>query len=134
MSDTQQTVDMSCPYFVDNIIAQDDDCDWEESGYVVVALPKKKYAIFHYSHCSCYGTWESLTGDGYSSGNDAPVRTLTPMWVGTKAGLLKLAKNLMDPAMPKRVASTDDYDHDHLMAVYGQVIEYFEKKEGAVHA
>jgi hypothetical protein len=38
-----------------------------------------------------------------------------------------MAKKKSDPAMPDREISTEDYDYDHLMKVYADVIELFKK-------
>lgn len=97
-----------------DIIAQDDDCDYSESGYVIIYdVVEKKYAIGRYSHCSCYGTWSAL-GDW--------------SWIGSKRQLIKMAKNKLDPDMPERKADPADYDYDHLEEVYKQVLKYFKEK------
>ena len=96
------------------VIAQDDDCDYSESGFVAVKDNKEnKYAIGRYSHCSCYGTWSALADWD---------------WVGTKRGLLKLARHKLDPNMPERKADPEDYDYDHLMNVYQQIIDWNNKQ------
>ena len=98
--------DESKRYF--EVIAQHDDNDYEESGYVVVHdLVTDEYALGNYAHCSCYGTWEALSGWN---------------WIGTKKDLIKLAKNRLDPDMPEREANPEDYDYDHLVEVYKQVL------------
>ena len=92
------------------IIAQDDDNDYSESGWVVIKDNKEnKYAIGRYSHCSCYGTWSAIADWD---------------WVGTLRSLLKLARNKLDPNMPERKADPEDYDYNHLMNVYNQVLEW----------
>lgn len=101
------------------IIAQHDDEDDDESGYIVVYDPNvNKYAISRYSHCSCYGTWSALGGDGHSWD-----------WVGNLRSLLKLARNKLDFNMPERKADPDDYDYSHLIYVYEQVLEWYKKRK-----
>ena len=97
------------------IIAQHDDEDYNESGWVCVYdLKDDKYALGHYSHCSCFGTWEALE-DGWN-------------WEGSLQELLGLANNMLDPDMPERKISPEDYDLDHLTAVYQQIIQWQKEK------
>lgn len=99
------------------IIAQDDDCDYSESGWVAVV--QGKYAgLARYSHCSCYGTWTSITDHTGALW----------LWQGTVTQLVKLAKNKKDPAIPKRDANPHDYDYNHLIKVYKQIGEWTEKQ------
>ena len=110
------------------IVAQDDDCDYSESGYVACIFPDDTAGIFHYSHCSCFGTWEALSGYGDYSFDDEPLeeREVHAVWTGTKEELYRLAENKRDPSYPTRESIEDDYDHDHLMKVYAQLLS---KKE-----
>lgn len=106
--------------FRNAIIAQDDDNDYEESGYVVVNVGKD-FAIARYGHCSCYGTWTNL-----SEGKSGIVWD----WEGSLRQLLKLARNKLDPhcSIGSRKADEKDYDYDHLMACYTQVLEWNENR------
>lgn len=104
-------------------IAQDDDQDYDESGYICLVRDKTAY-IGRYSHCSCYGTWTSLTGGGVSQ---AGVSQPCWSWIGTVPELKKLVKGKLDPCFPDRVANPEDYDYDHLMNLYKQLEEYFKK-------
>jgi hypothetical protein len=95
-------------------IAQDDDCDYEESGYIVVA-DDKKAAIAQYSHCSCYGTWTAMTKDS----------KIIWEWIGPIKDLIQMAKKKIDPHSPwERIASQQDSDYDHLMNCYDQVLKW----------
>lgn len=97
------------------IIAQDDDNDYSESGWVAVYDPNtNKCGLGHYSHCSCYGTWENL-----KNGWD---------WEGTPRELAKLAKNKLDPDMPEREMSVEDFDYDHLITVYNEVLIWYKNR------
>jgi len=113
--------------FEKSIIAQDDDCDYDESGYVACVFEDGSAAIFNYSHCSCYGTWEALSGQSdyyWAEDTTEPEdREIHPVWEGRKEELYVLAKAKMDPSHPGRPASEEDYDYDHLMKVYKQVLE-----------
>jgi hypothetical protein len=111
--------------FEESIIAQDDDCDYSESGWVAVVVDNWA-ALTKYGHCSCYDTWASITGGGISDdeGPDDPHWD----WIGTPDELVNLAKGRLDPALPNRVASTEDYDYDHLMKVYDQILEWSSKR------
>lgn len=115
--------------FEKSIIAQDDDNDYEESGYAVCYFPNEnKVALFSYSHCSCFGTWESISGSTESSYDEHTTdREVNPVWEGTPNEFIHLAEHKLDPAMPSRESSNEDYDHDHLMNVYTQGLEYFKK-------
>lgn len=107
--------------FVSHVIAQDDDQDYSESGYV--AVRKDDWAaIAKYSHCSCYGTWDSLTD-----------RTGKPAWdwEGTPGELVGMAIRMADPCMPDRVADEKDYDYDHLVKVYQQVLDWARENDVA---
>lgn len=105
--------------FSDSIIAQDDDEDYSESGYVVVRIGDW-CAIARYGHCSCFGTWASITGGGISDseGDTDPQWD----WQGTHAQLLDMARRTADPSMPERAADPEDSDYDHLQKVYQQVL------------
>lgn len=46
----------------DCIIAQDDDFDYSESGWVAFHY-EGGYYLAQYSHCSCYDTFEALNFD-----------------------------------------------------------------------
>lgn len=106
--------------FRESIIAQHDDDDYQESGYVVVRIGDW-CAVARYSHCSCFGTWASLTGDGM--GDDEGPSDPQWDWQGTYDQLLDMARRKADPVMPERNAEPDDYDYDHLCEVYRQVLE-----------
>lgn len=101
------------------IVAQDDDCDYSESGWVAV-VDGDWAALSRYGHCSCYDTWSDMTSDG----------TCDPIWdwEGTADGLIELAKYKLDPAIPQRVSQPDDYDYDHLMNVYDQILKWNERR------
>ncbi len=109
-------------------IAQDDDNDYQESGWICFCdanLPKSKavYYLANYSHCSCYGTWTALAGGDYSSSTPADAR-ISASWSGSLAQLIHLAKNNLCPLMPGRVINPDDSDYDHLVAVYARILEW----------
>lgn len=103
-----------------SIIAQDDDNDYEESGWVCVRIADW-CALTRYGHCSCYDTWASITGGGISDdeGPDDPHWD----WQGTWAQLLEIAKGKMDTGLPGRMIEKEDYDYDHLLNVYRQILE-----------
>ena len=103
--------------FRQSIVAQSDDENYQESGYVVVQIDNW-VAIARYGHCSCYDTWADLTGGGIS--DDEGPNDPCWNWQGTPEEFDILAKMVADPIMPERPASPDDYDYDHLVAVYAQ--------------
>lgn len=122
------------------VIAQHDDQDWEESGYVVWYWGDI-FRIDAYSHCSCYGTWTSIFGRSVSENADKSPDSYRSLWQGSADDLVAMAKRCSDPAMPERVADVKDSDFDHLQGVYEQVIAWdsggrklpndlFEKVEG----
>ncbi len=112
--------------FRQSVIAQHDDCDYSESGWVAVVIGNWA-ALTKYGHCSCYDTWASITGGGISDeeGPDNPRWD----WVGTPQELLELAENNEDPGIKGRTASPEDYDYDHLQEVYKQIIEWSNKQQ-----
>jgi hypothetical protein len=76
--------------------------------------------IARYSHCSCCDTYEALY--------DANQGSVRIDWTGTPQQLQVIASELRDPNMPERKAQPDDFDHDHLVKTYEQVIAYFQAK------
>lgn len=110
--------------FEKSIIAQDDDKDYSENGWVAVVVDNWA-ALTKYGHCSCYDTWASITGGGVSD-DEGPNEPRWD-WQGTVKQLIKMAKDCADPAMPKRKADEKDYDYDHLVEVYRQVLEWDKK-------
>lgn len=103
------------------IIAQDDDNDYDESGYVAVKIDDW-CAISRYGHCSCYDTWADITGGGISDYEGS--RDPQWDWTGTWEEMLNLAERKADLTMPEREANPKDHDYDHLMNVYKQILEH----------
>ncbi len=103
------------------IIAQDDDCDYQESGYVIL-LVDGEAAIASYSHCSCFGTASAICDANY---NKDGVNTPQFEWTGTFKELLYMAHHCMDPKMPMRMAEPNDCDYDHLRKVYDQLLDKY---------
>jgi hypothetical protein len=102
------------------VVAQDDDNDYDESGWVAVVDGEDAY-LAQYSHCSCYGTWTSLCGGSYSKHvSDLPSNWY--VWKGTRKELVEMATRKADPAVPEREIQGSDCDGDHLCAVYEQVV------------
>lgn len=104
------------------VIAQSDDNDYQESGWIAV-VDGKKAALGNYSHCSCYGTWTALGGGGLSSSGGDPIFE----WEGSVTELIHMAKRKADPCVPSREANPEDYDYDHLMDVYQQILTWDKK-------
>lgn len=100
--------------FRDHIVAQHDDEDWQESGYVIT-LVDGVFSLFHYSHCSCYGT-VSVIMDGNIG---------TPLWTGDKDAMIELASGRGDPIVAGRTISEDDCDYGHLVVVYAQILQKY---------
>jgi hypothetical protein len=112
--------------FEQHIIAQDDDEDHSESGWVVVARDGVA-AMANYGHCSCYGTWEAINGGGISDYFDDKQECPDPKWdwSGSVVDVIDMAKRRADPHLPGRVANPKDIDYDHLCAVYEKVLEWW---------
>lgn len=110
--------------FRECVIAQDDDNDYSESGWVAV-VDGDWAALTKYGHCSCYDTWASITNGGISDdeGPDEPKWD----WQGTVSELIGMATFKADPGFKGRIADPEDYDYDHLMKVYEQVLEWYGK-------
>lgn len=108
--------------FINNIIAQSDNDDWQESGWVCWKH-NDTYYLSRYSHCSCYGTYEALSDNdsGYSCFDISHISNLSYSWSGTREELLNMAQNKLDPDMSGREALPEDYDYQHLMNVYSQI-------------
>jgi len=101
--------------FEKHIIGKDDCCDYSESGYVAV-YKNGEAALTRYSHCSCYGTWTDIMNtDGVNRFD----------WCGTIEELVDMANRIADPAIPERNAITDDYDYEHLVNTYKQILEWY---------
>lgn len=105
--------------FRNSIIAQDDDCDYSESGWVAV-VKGKVAGLAKYSHCSCFGTWTAMTTIG--KGN------IVWDWIGSVKNLIKMARVNGDPHIIGRTANSEDYDYDHLQEVYKRVLEWSDKQ------
>ena len=105
------------------VIGQNDD----ESGWVACVFPDGKAAIGQYSHCSCYGTFDDLCGGSIGDWMENGTPSFT--WSGTVAELVAMAERTADPAMPERAADPSDYDYDHLVECYRQVIAWSERSE-----
>lgn len=102
-----------------SVIAQDDDRDYQESGWVAGVVENWAY-LTSYSHCSCYDTWASITGGGIS--DDEGPNDPRWDWTGTPDELVALARSNGDPGLKGREANREDYDYDHLQTVYEQII------------
>ena len=111
--------------FNQSIIAQDDDNDYQESGYVAVSIGDWA-AITRYGHCSCFGTWTDITGGNY--GRSSGQSDIAWGWQGSVAELIEMAKNVSDPAIPSRKAVPEDCDYDHLIRVYKQILDWASKR------
>ncbi len=110
--------------FESAIIAQDDDNDYSESGWLAVIIGGDA-ALAKYGHCSCYGTWESLNGGGISDHFEGEeLRSPAWDWSGTPDDLVTLAKLNGDPFIPGRTSDPNDIDADHLAKVYAQIVAW----------
>lgn len=107
--------------FRNSVIAQDDDEDYSESGWVACVHNGTAY-MGRYGHCSCYGTFDDLCGGGIGDYYDEGSPSFT--WSGTPDEMVELAKSNADPDMPNRTANEEDYDYDHLKAVYQEIIAW----------
>ena len=103
--------------FDSSVIAQSDDCDYSESGWVAIVHEDRAY-LANYSHCSCYDTFEALTSLGITTFD----------WSGTIKDLTQLAQEKLDPFMQDRPLDTKDCDYKHLMKVYEQVLKWNTEK------
>lgn len=111
------------------IIAQDDDNDYSESGYVAVVVGDQA-ALASYGHCSCYGTWDSLCGGGVGDYFDEDsVQSPRWDWEGSVDELVRMAARRADPRLPQRDANPEDYNYDHLVKVYDEVIAWDRKRQ-----
>jgi hypothetical protein len=108
--------------FRESTIAQKDDEYYSESGYVAFILPDGRAALASYSHCSCYGTFESLCDGGISDYFEEG--DVSPQWIGAVNELVAMAERCADPAIPTRTAIEADYDYEKLKDVYRQIIEW----------
>lgn len=109
--------------FWQSVIGQSDNEDYSQSGYIACYHEGRAY-LTRYGHCSCYGTFEDLCGGG--AGDYFAEGVPCFAWSGTKEELIDMAKRCADPHMPSRTASEDDYDYEHLVAVYQEVIYWSE--------
>lgn len=86
--------------------------DYDASGWVAVVKDGNS-ALYHVSHCSCYGTLEQDNG-GIS-------------WTGTVEELVEMAERKADPDMPTRIVSDKDYDAGYLLELYKKVLDWAAK-------
>jgi len=108
--------------FEEFTIAQADDEDYQESGYVAAVRDGVAY-LSSYSHCSCYGTFDALCGGGISDWFDEEGDPQWD-WTGSVDELVAMAKRCADPSMPEREATSGDCDYDHLQDVYNQILSW----------
>ena len=95
-----------------NVIAQSDDEDYSECGWVCYEHDGTMH-LANYSHCSCYGTWTVIDDGG------------GPSWSGTREELIALVRGNRDPDMPERRSTPGDSDYKHLQAVYAELRKHF---------
>lgn len=107
--------------FQRSIVAQHDDQDYQESGYVAVVVGQWA-ALTKYGHCSCYDTWADITGGGIS--DDEGPNDPRWDWTGTPDELVAIAKAGEDHCLKGRPIDVQDYDFDHLAEVHRQIIEW----------
>lgn len=119
LRDLMAPTPMTRDQFNAGIIAQHADNTYDPSGFVAVVVDGVAY-LSRYSHCSCYGTVTALAGE---SGD------LVFNWQGTPEELVAMARRMADPDMPEREASPEDFDYDHLVKVYHQVIQWAASQE-----
>lgn len=107
-----------------SIVAQDDDNDYQESGWVVCKVRRGEtdYGLVGvYGHCSCYDTWVDLCGGGISDyyGDD---EVMEPQfaWIGSWEAVEWMARYGIDP---KSLRPIDDntYNRDHLESCWRQI-------------
>ena len=101
------------------------DDDYSDSGWICWHVGSTFY-LAQFSHCSCYGTWESLAGEkgeGYWDENDDFIQQGRPeaAWAGTYNELLLMASKGIDPCLPDRTADPEDYDYAQLIDCYRQI-------------
>lgn len=103
------------------IIAQADSGGYDPMGWLAVVLGNDA-ALASFSHCSCYGTWESLCGGGVSDYFEQGDPSWD--WEGTIGELVDMARRRADPAMPDRTIDERDYDGGYLDQVYTEVLAW----------
>lgn len=101
------------------VVGQDDDNDYSESGYIAFIYEGKAY-ITNYRHCSCYGTADVI----FTSSEFLPDKIPVLCWGGTVDEMVEMAKRKADPDRPERTMMEEDFDYDHLMNVYDQIIAW----------
>lgn len=118
--------------FKKSIIAQKDDDDYEESGYVVLNIDNTIY-LFDYSHCSCYSTFEVITDFNDQSYNDEGDKEanidIMPLFEGSIEDFKAMAIHKSDLHMPERKSHLDDCDYEKLHSVYTQFLKWLEVEE-----
>lgn len=97
-------------FYALTIARSDNDDPYSLSGYAVLS-DGKRAAIVSIGHCSCYGTWEGL--------DNGPIEL--DITVGQ---LIRWAKRKADPNFPTRMVNSADYDANHLLECYEQVLAW----------
>ena len=120
-------VEMTGDEFQRSIVGQKDDEDYQEDGWVVCRVKRGDNfygLVTRYGHCSCYDTWASICGGGISDYYPSE-QTMQPIfdWVGTWDGLLRLAREGVNPRTGKPISeSVDDWECRWLKETYEQVL------------
>lgn len=93
-------------------IAREGYWDYDTEGYVAL-VKEGKAAIVHASHCSCYGTWDSVDTPPFD-------------WTGTVEELVKLAASKGDPdgLLPRPLDPEKDYGARYLLTLYEKIVEW----------
>jgi hypothetical protein len=105
------------------IISKNDTNDYDCSGYII-AQHGEQFAIARFGHCSCYGTYTSLTDHKRNNGVNWD-------WIGTRQELLKMARYKLDPhfSLGSRKAQPNDYDYCYLIACYKDILAWNKKQQ-----
>lgn len=120
--------EMTGKQFSECVVAQDDDEDYQESGYVICVVGELAL-LAGYGHCSCYNTWSDLNGGGIGDYFEED-EVKHPAWqiVVPVPVMAMMAYERMDPALPPRIADQEDSNYDHLVKTYGQFLEWYKTK------
>lgn len=110
--------EMEIEHYEKHVIARASNDDYNCEGVIAVMFSSHECGITPFGHCSCYGTFEALSGNS-SKG--------TPQfaWVGTLKEMVTLAITRSCYIFPERKLNPEDSDYKYLIEVYDEIIEKF---------
>lgn len=116
--------------FYECSVARADNGDgYSLSGYVIIQNPqdKNKFCLISISHCSCFGTWEGISGWPMSNEWDVAPEEQQDVLISdleyTFDEMYQICSEKLDTEL-RRPIDPDDYDYDMLCKLYQEFVTW----------